>query len=78
VRDLYRRAASFADEVIVSDAPAAGDIVVVAHGGTLRVLRSYLTGITVEEMDWAALPNATVLLVPRLPGFICQPGKERI
>jgi broad specificity phosphatase PhoE len=78
VRDLYRRAASFADEVIVSDATPAGDIVVIAHGGTLRVLRSYLTGITVEEMDWAALPNATVFTVPRLSGFICQPGKERI
>jgi broad specificity phosphatase PhoE len=78
VRDLYQRAASFADEVLVSDAPPAGDIVVVAHGGTLRVLRSYLTGITVGEMDWAALPNATVFTVPRLSGFICQPGKERI
>lgn len=57
---------------------AAGDIVVIAHGATLRVLRSYLTGITVEEMDWAALPNATAFTVPRLSGFICQPGKERI
>ncbi|MBO0801928.1 MAG: histidine phosphatase family protein [Nocardiopsaceae bacterium] len=67
VRDLYRRAAAFCDE-LASDAGAApgADVVVVAHGGTLRVLRAYLSGVPVEQMDWAPLANATVL---EFPGF---------
>jgi broad specificity phosphatase PhoE len=45
-------------------AGADGDVVVVAHGGTLRVLRAYLSGVPAERMDWAPLPNATVLEFP--------------
>jgi probable phosphoglycerate mutase len=72
VRDLYRRAVAFCEDLRTGALPAwgpagaepGGDIVVVAHGGTLRVLRAYLSGIPVEEMDWAPLANATVLEFP--------------
>ena len=74
VRDLYRRAAAFCDDLLLSlgggcaeDLPggrADGDVVVVAHGGTLRVLRAYLSGVPAERMDWAPLPNATILEFP--------------
>jgi broad specificity phosphatase PhoE len=69
VRDLYRRAAAFIDDLTAGTLPVVGeqdgDVVVVAHGGTLRVLRAYLSGIPVEQMDWAPLENATVLQFPQ-------------
>jgi 2,3-bisphosphoglycerate-dependent phosphoglycerate mutase len=62
VRDLYLRAAAFADELAVPRPGAAPEeIVVVAHGGTLRVLDAYLHGVPVEQMRWDLLGNATVL-----------------
>jgi 2,3-bisphosphoglycerate-dependent phosphoglycerate mutase len=69
VRDLYRRAAAFCGDLAAGALPVVGDrdgdTVVVAHGGTLRVLRAYLSGIPVEQMDWAPLANATILQFPR-------------
>jgi 2,3-bisphosphoglycerate-dependent phosphoglycerate mutase len=77
VRDLYQRAAGFAEELaavhdaapIEGDGDQAGDVVVVAHGGTLRVLEAYLTGVPVEQMAWPPLENARVL---RIPGYVMQ------
>jgi broad specificity phosphatase PhoE len=72
VRDLYQRAAGFAEElaaVHTEDGDQAGDVVVVAHGGTLRVLEAYLTGVPVEQMAWPPLENARVL---RIPGYVMQ------
>ena len=65
VRDLYWRGAAFCDALATAvDDGAAGDVVVVAHGGTLRVLRAYLNGVPVEEMSWEPLENARVLRIP--------------
>ena len=54
VRDLYQRAAGFAEELAAAcdehGDDQAGDVVVVAHGGTLRVLEAYLTGVPVGQM----------------------------
>jgi probable phosphoglycerate mutase len=58
IRDLYRRVAAFADELNPEET------VVVAHGGTLRVLTAYLHGIPVERMSWDPLPNATITRLP--------------
>jgi 2,3-bisphosphoglycerate-dependent phosphoglycerate mutase len=73
VRDLYQRAAGFAEELAAAhdedDGDQAGDVVVVAHGGTLRVLEAYLTGVPVEQMAWPPLENARVL---RIPGYVMQ------
>jgi broad specificity phosphatase PhoE len=60
VRDLYRRVAAFCDDLARWP---AGDVVIVAHGGTLRVLRAYLTGVAVERMRWEPLENARVLRI---------------
>jgi broad specificity phosphatase PhoE len=71
VRDLYQRAAGFAEELAAArdDDDQAGDVVIVAHGGTLRVLEAYLTGVPVEQMAWPPLENARVL---RIPGYVMQ------
>ena len=72
VRDLYQRAAGFAEELAAvhsEDSGRAGDVVVVAHGGTLRVLEAYLTGVPVGQMAWPPLENARVL---RIPGYVMQ------
>jgi broad specificity phosphatase PhoE len=70
VRELYRRAAAFCDELARRPAERAGDVVLVAHGGTLRVLRAHLSGIPVEGMRWEALENARVL---RIDGVATNP-----
>ena len=71
VRDLYQRAAGFAEELAAAhdEDDEAGDVVVVAHGGTLRVLEAYLTGVPVEQMAWPPLENTRVL---RIPGDVMQ------
>ncbi len=72
VRDLYQRAAGFAEELAAvhnEDDDQASDVVVVAHGGTLRVLEAYLTGVPVGQMAWPPLENARVL---RIPGYVMQ------
>jgi 2,3-bisphosphoglycerate-dependent phosphoglycerate mutase len=70
VRDLYRRAAAFYDELTAASpldgAPGEGDegdVVVVAHGGTLRVLNACAHGVPVEEMAWEPLENARILRI---------------
>ena len=66
-----RRAAEFVSDLAAlaagGDVPP-GDIVVVAHGGTLRVLHAHLSGIAVEDMEWAPLRNATIIRISRWTG----------
>lgn len=79
VRDLYRRTAAFCDDLSTwlrdghdahpGLADATGDVVVVAHGGTVRVLAAYLNGIPVDQMSWGPVANAKIL---RIPGFRAQ------
>lgn len=83
VRDLYQRAAAFCDDLAASlgdaglgDASlsdATGDVLVIAHGGTLRVIDAYLHGVAVDQMTWRPLDNATVLQIPE---FGTQLGGE--
>jgi 2,3-bisphosphoglycerate-dependent phosphoglycerate mutase len=67
LRNLYDRAAAFADDLAAGRLPGlagavpGGDVAVVAHGGTLRVLTAYLSGIPVEQMRWEPLANGTIL-----------------
>jgi broad specificity phosphatase PhoE len=65
LRDFYQRVAGFAVDVTAAG-PGAGEIAVVAHGGTLRMLTAYLGGIEVERMRWAPMVNGCVL---RWPGY---------
>jgi broad specificity phosphatase PhoE len=57
VRDLYDRVAWFVDSV--RDGPD-GDVVVVCHGGAIRVASAYLEGIAVDAMPWAVVDNTQV------------------
>jgi broad specificity phosphatase PhoE len=87
VREMYQRAASFCDELAATigdggdgsaagafpvPADAVGDVVIIAHGGTVRVLTAYLHGIPPDQMIWGPVENATVVHIPdfrvRLPG----------
>ena len=62
LRDLYRRVADFADDLLATGAP--GEVAVVAHGGTLRVLTAYLRGVPVERMSWEPVANGSVVRLP--------------
>ena len=68
LRDFYQRVAGFAADVTAAG-PEGGEIAVVAHGGTLRMLTAYLGGIDVERMRWAPMVNGCVL---RWPGYKAQ------
>jgi 2,3-bisphosphoglycerate-dependent phosphoglycerate mutase len=83
VRDLYARAAAFCAALAAlitsgreghgafpGPADTAGDVVIVAHGGTVRVLEAYLRGVPVDEMSWGPVENARVV---RIPDFRAQP-----
>jgi 2,3-bisphosphoglycerate-dependent phosphoglycerate mutase len=73
VRDLYRRAAGFLDELAVTvEDNAAGDVVVVAHGGTVRVLTAYLNGISADQMSWGPVDNATTVRIPDFPARLLR------
>jgi broad specificity phosphatase PhoE len=68
LRDFYQRVVGFAADVTAAG-PEGGEIAVVAHGGTLRMLTAYLGGIEVERMRWAPMVNGCVL---RWPGYKAQ------
>ena len=62
LRDFYRRVARFTGDL--ADAGRDGEVAIVAHGGTLRMLTACRQGVPVEEMTWDPLANATVLRSP--------------
>jgi broad specificity phosphatase PhoE len=66
VHDLYQRAAAFCDDLAAGLRAGSGDVLVIAHGGTVRVLDAYLSGIPVDQMTWQPVDNATIV---RIPGF---------
>jgi broad specificity phosphatase PhoE len=42
----------------------AGDVAVVAHGGTLRMMSAYRRGVPVDQMTWEPLANASIVRSP--------------
>jgi len=82
LRDLYLRAAAFCDDLAAGlgggfpglteagPASSAGDVLVIAHGGTVRVLDAYIHGVPVDQMTWRPVGNATIV---RIPEFGSQP-----
>jgi probable phosphoglycerate mutase len=75
IRDLYRRAAGFCDylagslrdaqrEPALSAPDQAEDVLVIAHGGTVRVLDAYLHGVSADQMNWRAVENAAIVRIP--------------
>jgi 2,3-bisphosphoglycerate-dependent phosphoglycerate mutase len=64
LRDFYQRVAGFLADLRSGQLPglgAAGELVLVAHGGTLRMLNACLHGVPVDQMHWEPLGNGTVL-----------------
>jgi probable phosphoglycerate mutase len=61
--ELYERVATFIDELEVR-APA-GDVLVVTHGGVIRVAQAYCNGIPAAAMGWGPVPNASVWSLSR-------------
>ena len=65
LRDFYRRVAGFAADLAEQRLPGMSrgpdEIVIVAHGGTLRMLTACLRGVPVEQMGWEPLGNACIL-----------------
>ena len=78
LRDFYRRVAAFATDLAARHADAqaapAGDIAVVAHGGTLRMLTAWLHRVPVEEMGWEPLGNGCIR---RFPAGLLAPVMNR-
>jgi 2,3-bisphosphoglycerate-dependent phosphoglycerate mutase len=68
VRDLYLRAAAFCDDLAAGlrhgGGTPPGDVLVIAHGGTVRVLDAYLHGVPVDQMTWRPVDNATIVRIP--------------
>jgi broad specificity phosphatase PhoE len=69
VRDLYLRVAAFCAGLAAEPGDGAGDVLVIAHGGTVRVLDAYARGIPVEQMTWRPVENATVLRIAHFTTF---------
>ncbi len=68
LRDFYLRVAGFAADLEEQRLPGlprtpgeAPEIVVVAHGGTLRMLNACLRDVPVGQMAWEPLGNACIL-----------------
>jgi 2,3-bisphosphoglycerate-dependent phosphoglycerate mutase len=68
VRDLYGRVRDFitALEVGATD----DDVLVVTHGGVIRVAGAYCNGISVEDMAWGPVPNASIRGLSRPPSTV--------
>lgn len=47
-------------------ADPSGGVLVIAHGGTVRVLEAYIDNVPVDQMTWRPVDNATIV---RIPGF---------
>jgi broad specificity phosphatase PhoE len=58
LREMYARVGAFIDELELS-APD-GDVLVVTHGGVIRIAQAYCARVGVEAMTWGPVPNASV------------------
>jgi 2,3-bisphosphoglycerate-dependent phosphoglycerate mutase len=64
LREFYQRVAAFASDI--TRPPLSGDAVVIAHGGTVRLLRAGLASVPVERVRWDPVANGCIvrLVVP--------------
>ena len=66
VRQLYGRAASRVARILSLH---RGDVVLVCHGGVVRVLSAWLDGVAPDEMAWPDVDNG-VPIMRRVPGAL--------
>lgn len=68
IRQLYRRSSRFvekllaelADSSATSSSPTSGEVVLVTHGGVIRVLAAWVAGLGPDDMEWPAVPNGAL------------------
>lgn len=56
--ELYQRVGAFIADVEGQE--PEGDVLVITHGGVIRVAHAYCSGIAVGDMRWGPVPNASV------------------
>jgi probable phosphoglycerate mutase len=59
--EVYERAADFLTQL--QDRHGSGNVIVVTHGGTLRALRAYCAGVSMNGSEWDTVPNGSVWCV---------------
>ena len=64
--ELYQRVAGFFDWLRRESHGA--ETLVVAHGGTVRMIRAYCAGRSVRDMTWDTVPNGSLWRV-RMPDY---------
>jgi len=60
--ELYGRVRDFITEL---ETETDGDVLVVTHGGVIRVADAFCNGIGVDDMVWGPVPNTSVRRVSR-------------
>ena len=79
LRELYRRVGAFIADV--EQREPEGDVLVVTHGGVIRVAQAYCSGIAVGAMAWGPVPNASVWELngprPRVAAVPLRRSRER-
>jgi 2,3-bisphosphoglycerate-dependent phosphoglycerate mutase len=58
LHDVYVRCAAFLDHLRGQERD--GDVVVVAHGGSIRMLRALVAEAELRGLGWDAVPNASI------------------
>jgi 2,3-bisphosphoglycerate-dependent phosphoglycerate mutase len=80
LRELYRRVGAFIADM--EQREAHGDVLVVTHGGVIRVAQAYCSGIAVGAMSWGPVPNASVWELgrprPRVAGVLSRKSRETV
>jgi 2,3-bisphosphoglycerate-dependent phosphoglycerate mutase len=59
--ELYQRVGAFVEWL--GDQRHVGDVAVVTHGGTIRALRAYCSGVPMQGLDWDVVRNGSVWTV---------------
>jgi broad specificity phosphatase PhoE len=66
LQDLYLRSSDFLEWIATQQ--HQGDVVIVAHGGSIRMLKALLTGSEIVDMKWDDVPNGSIhCLTPPTP-----------
>jgi probable phosphoglycerate mutase len=58
LHDVHRRCAAFLRDLSVRG--PRGHVVVVAHGGSIRMMRAVIDGVDVHGLAWGTVPNASI------------------
>jgi broad specificity phosphatase PhoE len=61
VRQLYDRVTGLLSELL-SSSPGRR-LILVTHGGPIRVARAYLAGLGAAEMTWPTVPNGSIVVM---------------